>query len=110
MIRNLRRGFLQRCLALGIPTDLGLELVSVIVRYEGSLHTGEHTFETQMEEWVCPLCELHGTFRTREMLASHLNWDHEEVQAHWEQIQNVSKITPTLENSSDHYRRPGFFG
>jgi hypothetical protein len=35
--------------------------------------TREH--QARMDVWRCPLCELHGAFKTREMLVKHLEWD-----------------------------------
>jgi hypothetical protein len=86
LLRNLRRGFTSRCRSLSIPTQRTSEGVSVIVRYEYSFGVGEHAFETRMEHWICPCCELHGTFQTREMLASHLDWDHDEIHSQWNEV------------------------
>ena len=89
LLRNLRKGFRHRCRVRGIPTDPRAGHVSVTVRYEHSSDSGEHMFETRMEKWLCPLCELHGAFGTRAMLASHLGWDHAEAEFHWIETQDV---------------------
>lgn len=57
----------------------------VVVRYEYS----ESIFVVQMEKWLCPICELHGTFPNKEMLRCHLQWDHLEIiLERWEQRTN----------------------
>ena len=43
-------------------------------------------FKIDILKWLCLLCELHGTFRTREMLACHLQWDHAKVISEWGQM------------------------
>ncbi|RDB30322.1 hypothetical protein Hypma_007240 [Hypsizygus marmoreus] len=90
LLRNLRTGFESRCRSLDIPTEsISEELVPVTVRYiYSSDDDNQHVFETQTQHWICPLCELHGVFQTREMLASHLSWDHDEVDVHWEHMQD----------------------
>jgi hypothetical protein len=89
LLRNLRRGFISRCRSINIPTQYTSEGISVTVRYEHSSAAGEHAFETRMEHWVCPLCELHGAFQTREMLASHLDWDHDEIFSQWNDVDDT---------------------
>lgn len=85
--RNLRQGFYQRCQSLGIPCS-AQPPVPVNVRYEHRTTPDiiDNFFVTRMETFVCPLCELHGMFNTREMLASHLTWDHSEVKVRWDQL------------------------
>ena len=89
LLRNLRKGFRHRCRVRGIPTEPRAGNIAVAVRYEHTSDSGEHVFETKMEKWLCPLCELHGTFGTKEMLASHLGWDHAEAEFHWMETQDV---------------------
>jgi len=89
LLRNLRKGFRHRCQVLEIPTEPRAGDISVTVRYEHSSDSGEHVFETRVDKWLCPLCELHGTFGTRAMLASHLEWDHAEAEFHWLETQDV---------------------
>lgn len=38
-----------------------------------------------MVEWCCPLCQLHNTFKTRDMLSFHLRRDHQQVNVSWTQ-------------------------
>jgi hypothetical protein len=90
LLRNLRIGFISRCRSLNIPTQPSSERVSVTIRYEYSSATGEHAFETQMEHWVCPCCELHGTFQTREMLTCHLDWDHDKIFSQWNEVDGTA--------------------
>lgn len=89
MLRNLRRGFLQRCITLGVSTKPSSGPISVTVHYAYSSETGDQSFDSYMEEWVCPLCELYGAFRTRDMLVCHLDWDHDEASVLWEYIEAV---------------------
>lgn len=83
MLRNLRRGFRHRCNMLGIPTRFREEGISVVVHYELSRDSKEFVFETRVDKWLCPLCELFGSFPTRVTLANHLKWDHNELSFHW---------------------------
>jgi hypothetical protein len=114
LLRNLRTGFISRCRSLNIPTQRILEEIFVTVRYEHYSAAGEYSFETQMEHWVCPLCELHGAFLTREMLASHLSWDHDEVRSQWNEIDQIPVSTFLSPRSNSDfgaiYRRSGFSG
>jgi hypothetical protein len=90
LLRNLRRGFISRCRSLNIPTQPTPEAISVTVRYEYSSAAREHAFETQMKHWLCPCCELHGAFQTREMLASHLDWDHGGILSQWNEVDGAA--------------------
>ncbi|KAI0360428.1 hypothetical protein OH77DRAFT_1516923 [Trametes cingulata] len=97
-IPNLRAGFEDRCRRAGIPTspaEKPLAPVKVIYRYypegydedEGS--SGEQECQEwvgDMTDWCCPLCQLHGTFKTRDMLAYHLRHDHADVRVSWAEI------------------------
>jgi len=80
LLRNVRQGFLSRCRVLGVPIYSDNRQLSLCVRYD---YVAGITYKTDIEEWLCPLCELHGVFRTREMLACHLQWDHAEVFSEW---------------------------
>ena len=84
--KNLRCGFERRCLSLGVPTtsDKTARPPSICVRYE---HVVDLSYETWISAWLCPLCELHGEMKTREMLSSHLQWDHPEAYVEWEKGQ-----------------------
>jgi hypothetical protein len=88
LLRNLRQGFLSRCRVLGVPiySDNDERQLSLCVRYD---YVAGLTYKTDISKWLCPLCELHGTFRTREMLACHLQWDHAEVFSEWGQMDDT---------------------
>ena len=92
LLRNVREGFLSRCRALGVPIYNDNRQLSLSVRYD---YVAGLTYKTDISKWLCPLCELHGTFRTREMLACHLHWDHAEVFSEWGQMDDteVSGLT-----------------
>ena len=83
LLRNVREGFLSRCRTLGVPiySDDNRRL-SLCVRYDS---VGGLTYKTDISKWLCPLCDIHGTFRTREMLSCHLQWDHGEIFYEWGQ-------------------------
>ncbi|KAF8880073.1 hypothetical protein BD779DRAFT_1550323 [Infundibulicybe gibba] len=78
LLRNVRVGFRSRCKALGIKTapDPQGNPRKVTVTYEIA-RTGSHS--VVMDGWYCPLCELHGLFKSVEALGCHLNWDHRKV-------------------------------
>lgn len=80
--RQVRSGFIARCKSLGVPTTKVEGAVSLLVRYE---YAGEISCETTINDWLCPLCEIHDSFNTREMLVCHLKWDHAEVFVEWDQ-------------------------
>ena len=83
LLRNVREGFLSRCRALGVPIYSDNRQLFLCVQYD---YLAGLTYKTNIFKWLCPLCELHGTFRTREMLYCHLQWDHAEVFSEWRQI------------------------
>ena len=93
LLRNVREGFLSRCRVLGVPIYSNNRQLSLCVRYD---YVAGLTYKTDISKWLCPLCELHGTFRTREMLACHLQWDHAEVFSEWGQMDDAEV--------SDHYQ------
>jgi len=102
LLRNLRRGFIARCLSLNVPARRTVEGIYVTVRYEYSSAAGEHAFETRMDHWVCPCCELHGAFQTREMLASHLDWDHDEILTQWIEVDDkMVNLSPSFRSDFD---------
>ena len=83
LLRNVREGFLSRCRALSVPIYSDNRQLFLCVQYD---YLAGLTYKTNIFKWLCPLCELHGTFRTREMLYCHLQWDHAEVFSEWRQI------------------------
>lgn len=96
--KNLRSGFIRRCLSLGVPTtsDKTARPPSICVRYE---HVANLSYETWISAWLCPLCELHGEMKTREMLSSHLHWDHNEVYVEWGEGQKEVEYRLTWSNN-----------
>ena len=96
LVRNLRKGFEGRCRLVGVPVrPVDDSRVSVHVIYRCKVSQGGRTSRTRkhqarMDVWRCPLCELHGAFKTREMLVKHLEWDHAEVACSWKQTEEVS--------------------
>ncbi|KAJ3507036.1 hypothetical protein NLJ89_g6530 [Agrocybe chaxingu] len=78
--RSLRRGFSKLCLGLEIDIYSNEKEVSLTVLYE---YAGGISHETEVSDWLCPLCELFGSFETKEMLECHLSWDHAEVFHEW---------------------------
>jgi len=92
LLRNLRRGFRLRCVAIGIKTTRVKPRMPVVVRYECT----KKLYETSMSKWFCPLCELHGAFPNKDMLRCHLQWDHASViLERWEQRAN-NQVRPLM--------------
>ena len=86
LIRSLRVGFHQRCLDLGIPTDppTSPEVpFQATYRFRLSIAHEWEDYVCASLDWICPVCDLHGKFRTREMLAYHIKHDHSEVHHAW---------------------------
>ncbi|CAA7270267.1 unnamed protein product [Cyclocybe aegerita] len=81
--RNLRRGFSKLCRGLEIDVYSNDKEVSLTVLYE---YAGGISHEAEVSDWLCPLCELFGSFETKEMLGCHLSWDHAEVFHEWHKI------------------------
>ena len=95
LLRNLRRGFQNRCRLLGVPTGkISEEVVSVSVLYKYVVRSTrqEHVYTARMTAWLCPLCELHGQFETKRMLEKHLDWDHHQVAVTWRR--DTSEVSP----------------
>ncbi|KAJ7045436.1 hypothetical protein C8F04DRAFT_1227643 [Mycena alexandri] len=85
--RNLRRGFLNYCRVRGVPIEIGNESPSIAVDFK----MNDSAFEASTSCYECPLCHLHFPFQTQEMLSTHLNLDHDEVQATWERLDEDEK-------------------
>ncbi|KAF8804635.1 hypothetical protein BYT27DRAFT_7107484 [Phlegmacium glaucopus] len=88
LLRNVREGFLSRCRVLSVPIYSDNRQLSIRVQYN---YLAGLTYKADISKWLCPLCELHGIFRTREMLDCHLRWDHAEVFSEWEQIDDTEE-------------------
>jgi hypothetical protein len=85
--RSLRKGFLGRCLQNGVDTrgeKLPDPRVTVVYRLNTIVDEPPDEYVAHMASWLCPLCELHGRYSTREMLQKHLWWDHREVDVVWD--------------------------
>ncbi|KAF8958613.1 hypothetical protein BDZ97DRAFT_1761981 [Flammula alnicola] len=67
LLRNLRKGFIQRL-------------------YE---HGDDTTYQAEVSEWLCPFCELFGRFNTWEMLNFHLKCDHFKVAYAWTRFERA---------------------
>lgn len=91
--RNLRHGFRKRCQQLDVPTEPTSEQDTKLrVRYEYR----SQVVKVRLHDWACPLCELHGLFPTREMLACHLNWDHQMAPTEWTQNRSGVSTSSTI--------------
>jgi hypothetical protein len=79
-VKNVRRGFLLRCVELGISIAQQ-PYTSVSVTYEVA-RTGK-TYTAALADWLCPLCSLHGVFPSKLPLEQHLALDHRNVLVDW---------------------------
>ncbi|KAF8191132.1 hypothetical protein BJ912DRAFT_964139 [Pholiota molesta] len=89
LLRNLRHGFLKRCRKLQVPVFTDGRKVSLELVYE---HVAGVRYETRIEAWCCPLCDLLGMVKTQEMLECHLRWDHAEVFCEWQKKEETEEI------------------
>lgn len=102
LTRNLRLGFRVHCAAVGIPTypkTTPQNPTRILYRYRledgGTSESPEpdDDWEEVVGEsrgWECPICDLHNTMNTRDMVAYHLQRDHAEVEASWEDLVGTS--------------------
>jgi hypothetical protein len=84
--RNLRKGFFKRCMNLHLPIYGDRKTISLGVKYE---YVDGIVFHAEIEEWLCPLCNIFGKFATRAMLNRHLEWDHREVFCEWKRVEET---------------------
>ena len=111
LLRNLRHGFLLRCRRLQVPVYSDGRDISFSVHYN---HLDDGVYQVDgLSAWHCPLCDLLGTIKTREMLNCHLHWDHPEVFFEWEDIdgtavRNVGSERASREQSHFPSRRRKF--
>ena len=84
LLRNIRHGFLLRCRRLQVPVYTDGRDLSFSVQYS-YLDDGVYQVDG-LSAWLCPLCNLLGALKTREMLDCHLRWDHPEVYCEWQGI------------------------
>jgi hypothetical protein len=98
LLRNLRHGFLLRCRRLQVPVYSDGRDLSFSVHYN---HLDDGVYQVDgLSAWHCPLCDLLGTIKTREMLNCHLRWDHPEVFFEWEDIYRTSVRDVVSEGAS----------
>lgn len=100
LTRNVRKGFKSRCRKAGVrtePKESPPARVKVLYRYcpdddtdsDSSSDEDKGRYEDKvggMSRWLCPLCQVHGEFDTREMLNFHLSEDHTDVKTSWQDI------------------------
>ena len=115
LLRNLRRGFVKACKRHNVstvPSQPPEGPVKVVYKYyleapssgqsEESTDAGsddgrEHqTFVGCMKEWLCPVCQLHRPFTTRDVLVFHLKRDHKEFKMHWKEFYMRNKVNPSI--------------
>lgn len=94
LLRNLRTGFEHRCQLAGVDTSTKAppqRQISII--YSRKLGLAEENqrelasaMKTSVHTWLCPLCDLHDEFGNREMLHTHLCWDHSDVKVTWDAV------------------------
>ena len=68
---HLRKSFLKRCEAEGIPTKGGKMRepeITYVYRTIGS----ENTFKSTVKHWGCPLCDTYSKLETQQVLERHL--------------------------------------
>lgn len=68
---HLRKSFLKRCEAEGIPTKGGKVRepeITYVYRTVGS----ENTFKATVKHWGCPLCDTYSKLETQQVLERHL--------------------------------------
>ncbi len=84
LLRDLRRRFYARCEQLGVPVYTDKRTPRLKILYTGAGAEDSEYVARVDGSWVCPLCNLLGALRTREMLDCHLRWDHAEVFCEWQ--------------------------
>jgi hypothetical protein len=99
-LRDLRLGFVRRCLAIGVSTARSAPTQRVSIIYA----RGEHCeWAGHMSRWRCPICDVHGAFPNRDMLQCHLEWDHTEVAVRWEEVDRVRHLVSPCKAKTDHF-------
>jgi len=88
LLRNLRHGFLSRCRRLQVPVFSDGRGVSLSVHYD-TIDGAAYQVDG-VSAWMCPLCDLLGVLKTRDMLDCHLHWDHPEVYFEWQGVDETS--------------------
>ena len=94
---QLRKSFLKRCEAEGIPIKGGKMRepeITYVYRTLGS----NNTFKTTVKHWGCPLCDTYSSLETRQVLERHLgdrDGGHPEVKVETRK-ENVSYRQPRI--------------
>ena len=94
LLRNLRRGFVDRCFTLGVPTKqavtpkspLNVRVIFRLLAPNAVVADDESysdEYQIRMGSWSCPVCSLHGDFGTQTLLQKHIEWDHPEIKSRW---------------------------
>lgn len=101
--RNVRIGFLARCKSLGINISATPLSSPIRVLYRDALPASPNmprttylTYRASMTILSCPLCDLHGTFHSKDMLNAHFEWDHEEITVTWKSSSDITLTRDTL--------------
>ena len=68
---HLRKSFLKRCEAEGIPTKGG-KMREPEITYVYHTLGSEGNFKTTVNHWGCPLCDTYSKLETRQVLERHL--------------------------------------
>jgi len=94
---HLRKSFLKRCEAEGIPTKGGKMRepeITYVYRTLGS----ENSFKTTVKHWGCPLCDTYSKLETQQVLERHLgdkDGGHPEVKVEMRK-ENVSILRSSI--------------
>jgi hypothetical protein len=68
---HLRKSFLKRCEAEGIPTKGG-KMREPEITYVYRTHGSDNTFKASVKHWGCPLCDMYSKLETQQVLERHL--------------------------------------
>ena len=104
---HLRRSFLKRCEAEGIPTKGGKMREPEITYVYRSLGS-EKSFEATVKHWGCPLCDTYSKLETNQVLERHLgdkDGGHPEVKVDMRRVNvnlPLSFVSQRLTTSQDH--------
>lgn len=113
LMRNLRSGFLARCRTTGVPCEESTRPsapILVIYRHVVSADDDMMNFTSEgrvqerkrmMRDWLCPICDIHGKFMTKEMLQYHMKLDHIGVTVSWEGMGGKWKLLLTIPKPSE---------
>lgn len=91
LLRNLTRGFIDRCRLVGVTTlptkgqTTPIEFNFRLMKSTLNPPSGEclDQYNVLTNTWSCPLCDLHGIFINLTMLQKHIEWDHSDIGTAW---------------------------